>query len=63
MNAEERTQLLSILEDLFDVTLGDWATEPVDLELKPGSRQFNSRYYPVPIINREIFCKDLKCLV
>ena len=34
MNAEERTQLLSILEDFkdfFDVDLGDWATESVDL--------------------------------
>ena len=38
MNAEERTLLLSLLEefgDLFDGTLGDWATGPVDLELKP----------------------------
>ena len=34
MNAEERTQLLSILEDFkdfFDGDLGDWATESVDL--------------------------------
>ena len=34
LNAEERTPLLSLIEDfedLFDGTLGDWATEPVDL--------------------------------
>ena len=34
MNTEERNFLLSLLEDfedLFDGTLGDWATEPVDL--------------------------------
>ena len=34
MNAEERTQLIRLLEyskDLFDGTLGDWDTEPVDL--------------------------------
>ena len=34
LNAEERTFLLSLLEDfedLFDGTLGNWATEPVDL--------------------------------
>ena len=34
LNAEERTQLLRILKDfkdLFDGTLGDWDTEPIDL--------------------------------
>ena len=58
VNAEERTLLLSLLEkfdDLFDGTLGDWYTEPVDLELKPDPRPFNSRYYPVPRINKETF--------
>ena len=66
LNAEERTLLLSLpedLEELFDGTLGDWATEPVDLELKPYSKPFNSRYYPVPRINKEIFRKELKRLV
>ena len=66
LNAEERTLLLSLLEDfedLFNGTLGDWATEPVDLELKPGSKPFNSRYYPVPRINKEFFCKEPKRLV
>ena len=55
LNAEERTFLLSLFEyfeDLFDGTLGDWATEPVDLELNPDSKAFNSRYCPVPRINR-----------
>ena len=36
MNAEEITQLPSLLEDvqeLFDVTIRDWDTEPVDLKL------------------------------
>ena len=58
LNSEERTLLLSLLkdfEDLVDGTLGDWATEPVDLELKPDSKPFNSRYYPVPRINKERF--------
>ena len=66
LNAEERTMLLSLLEDfedLFDGTLGDWATETVDLELNPDYKPFNSRYYPVPIINKLIFRKELKCLV
>ena len=58
--------LLSLIEDfeeLFDGTLGDWSTKPVDIELKPDSKPFNSRYYPVPRINKEIFQKDLNCLV
>ena len=53
MNDEEITLLLSLLEefqDLFDGTLGDWATEPVKLQLKPYSKPFNSRYYLVPRI-------------
>ena len=66
LNAEERTQLLSLLEyfeDLFNGTLGRWVTEPVDLELNPGSKPFNSKYYPVPRIKKENFCKDLELLV
>ena len=58
LNDEERTLLLILiedLEDLFDGTLDNWATEPFDLELNPYSKPFNSRYYPVPIINKEIF--------
>ena len=58
--------LLSLLEDFeeyFYGLLGDWATEPVDLELKPDSEPFNSRYYPVPRINKETFRRELKRLV
>ena len=58
--------LLSLLEDFesfFDRTLGDWATEPVGLELNPDSKPFNSRYYPVPRINKEKFRKEIKRLV
>ena len=48
---------------MFDGTLGNWYTEPVDLEIKPYSKPFNIRYYPVPIINKITFIKELKCLV
>ena len=49
------TLLLSFIkdfEDLFDGTLGDWATDTVNLELKIYYIPFNSRYYPVPRINK-----------
>ena len=66
INAEERTQLLSLLEDFEDFfggTLGYWATDPVELDIKPGSKLFNSRYYLVPIINKDKFLKELKRLL
>ena len=66
LNAEKRDLLLIFLEDfedLFDGTLGDWATEPVELELKQYPRMFNSRHYLVPIINKETPLKELKGLV
>ena len=66
LNYEERTLLRSLLEDfrdLIDVTLGDWATDTVNLELNIYYIPFNSRYYPVPRINKETFRKELKSLV
>ena len=66
LNDEERTHLLRLLEEfeyLFDGTLGDWDTDPVELELKPGSKPCNSKYYLVPIINKDTFRKELKRLL
>ena len=66
LNAEEKTLWLRPLkdsEDLFDGNLWDWDTETIDLELKTGYKHFNSKYYPVHIINKETFHKDLKRLV
>ena len=65
LNTEERTLLLSFLEDLegiFDGNLVNWSTEPVDLELNQYPKPFNSRYYPVLIINKEKFRKEIKRL-
>ena len=47
----------------FYGTVGGWDTEPVNLGQNPGSKPFNSKDYPVSIINRETFCKEIKCLV
>ena len=66
LNAKERTLLPSLIknfEDLFDGTLGNWFTEPIDLELKPYSKIFNSIYFTVPRINKIFFWKELKRLV
>ena len=51
MNDKEKTQLLRLLkyfEDLFDGTLGEWDTEPVDPELNPNYKSLivNIIWYP-----------------
>ena len=49
---------LKEFEELFDGTLlGTWNTEPVHVELKADAKPVNSRYYPVPHINKETFKK------
>ena len=52
INEEERRRLLKLLEKfkpLFDGTLGDWKTAPVDLELKdPNCKPVYQKPYPVP---------------
>ena len=66
LNADERTQSLRLLEyfqELFDVAIGYWDTEPVDLQLKPYYEQFYDKYNLVPRINKDNFCKELKRLV
>ena len=66
LNYEERTKLLRILEyfyEFFDGTLGDWDTEPVDLELNTYSKPFNCKYYLVTRISKQTFFRDLKRLV
>ena len=55
--------LIEDFEDLFDITLGNWGTGPVNLELNPYSKPFNRRYYSVPIFNKENFRKEFKLLV
>ena len=62
LNAEERNQLLSLIEDLKDVfggSLGDQATETVKKQLKACYKPFNNRYYLVPITNKDFFENNL----
>ena len=65
MNAEERTQLLRLLqyvEYLFGGTVQDWDIDFVDLELNTNYKPFNFKYYPVPTINKGSFSKEIKRL-
>ena len=48
---------------MFDGTLGEWDTDPIDLELKPNFKSVNIKYYPVPRTNKETFRKELQFLV
>ena len=56
-------KLLSEFEELFDGTLGDWKTEPVELELREGEKPHSSRYYPMPRVHKQTFKKELLRLV
>jgi len=56
-------QLLVKYEDLFDGTLGEWKTEPVDFELVDGAKPHSQRHYPVPHLYKETFRKELERLV
>ena len=47
----------------FYVTLGEWDTELVDLDLKPYSKPFNCKHYPFPRINKRTLHKKLQHLV
>ena len=65
MDSEERTQSLRLLqyfEELFDVTQGEWDTDLVDVDINPDPRPFNCKYYRVPRINKETFCKEIQRL-
>ncbi len=43
------TKLLTKFETLFDGSLGEWKTDPIDLELKePDCKPYHARPYPVP---------------
>jgi hypothetical protein len=55
ISLHDQNKLLDLLteyEDLLDVTLGEWNTEPVHLKLKEGAKPFHSRPFPVPKIHK-----------
>ena len=56
-------KLLKQYETLFDETLGRWNTTPVNIELRSNSKPVNTKWYPVPRINKLTFKKELMRLV
>ena len=62
----QRSDLLKLLhkfEELFDVTLGPWKTDPVGFELKENMNPICSQPHPVPKVHEKMFKKDVVCLV
>ena len=51
--------IITIIEEFFDKTLGKRDTNTSELEVNPGSKVINDRYYPVPNINKETLRKLL----
>ena len=56
-------KLLLEFEELFDGTLGDWKTEPVKFQLKPGTAPYHGRAFPIPHIYLETLKKEVARLV
>ena len=66
LEESKRKKLLNMLqesEDLFDGKLGLWKIKPVSIELKPGSKPYHEKAFPVPHIHTELFKKEIDSLV
>ena len=66
LNTQQRELLYQLLikyQDIFDGSLGEWRTEPVDFELKEGAEPQSQRHYPIPHVHKETFKKELKRLI
>ena len=66
LTVHQRNKLLRLLlkfETLFDGTLRDWKTEPVSFTLKPGTKPYHGRAFPVPHIHLATLKKEVERLV
>lgn len=62
LNQREKDLLYKLLkkyEEIFDGTLGEWKTQPVELELIEGAKPHSQRHYPVPHLYKATFKKEL----
>ena len=58
LDSKQKIDLKSLLlkyEPLFDGSLGNWKTDPVDLQLKSGEMPFHLSPFPVPKIHKQTF--------
>lgn len=65
LSSQERKALLNLLrryEDMFQGDLGKWVGDEVHFDLKPGSKPFNGRAYPVPKVHGETIRKEVRRL-
>ena len=62
LTEKERDMLYHLLkkyENIFDGSLGEWETDPVDFELKDDAKPHSQRHYPVPHLYKKTFKKEL----
>ena len=56
--------LQSKLAHLFDITLGTWKTDPIELELKdPNEKPYHAKPYPVPHSQEQKLIDEVRRLV
>ena len=60
---QKHIKLLQNFEELFDGTLNNWKTEPVQFELKPDAKPYHGRVFPVPHVYLETLKKEVDRLV
>ena len=67
LNADQQETLHKLLRKfahLFDGTLGNWKTDPVDLELKDkNEKPYHARAYPVPHSQEQLLKDEVQRLV
>ena len=65
LSSIQRNSMLKLLtkyEELFDGTLGDFETDPVNLELKKDATAYHGRPYPIPHSQLKVFKKEVERL-
>ena len=66
LSESKTVELLSLLlkyDSIFDVTLGNWKTEPVHFKLKEGSKPYHGRPFPVPQTHEANLQKEVDQMV
>ena len=56
-------KILKEFEVFLNGTIGKWKTTSINLEVNPGYKPFNTRYYMVTNTNKDTLFKDVQSLV